>query len=113
MAHGKAAARDARYGRRGGGWADPDAGNGAAYLDAMRDRQGGHLKTDEARQLAAEAAEVDRRRGDAYVPGWAILWADYARLAAARRDAGVELTARDLEALERHPQPVDGRPAPP
>jgi hypothetical protein len=99
MSTGKAAARDTRYGRRGGGWAEPGAGSDlVSELDIIRRR-------------ATEAHRLEPTKNPPWPETYAISddrgphtdaeWDGAARMAWARKRANVPLNGVDREALER------------
>jgi hypothetical protein len=128
-------ARDIRYGRRGGRWADPQAGR---LLEAVtqaraadRDRQAVDLdasvlfhpetiaqtRAHQRRRPGTCAkdkagSKAERRRVDCTCrpdpEDLAAVWAGRARMARARRNTGQPLDDIDRQALARHP---DDRPA--
>lgn len=61
---------------------------------------------DNAKKWPGQTAKP--RDDGVHVPGLGTPWEGAARMAAARRDAGLELNAVDREALERHP--IEPRP---
>jgi hypothetical protein len=114
------AARDLRYGRRGGRWATPGAGQLLAELRLLRNRLRAAGEWPEPVDLArlfhpdtiaaARAHErscTGKHRKDETCPAQvnasdlAAIWAGRARMARARRTAGQPLNDVDLEALRR------------
>lgn len=114
MAHGSEAARDLRYGRRAGGWLPPGwtPGSSVKFLRDLRERMGGELLTEEALEFRDQRRRLEREHPD-LVPGLGTPWEGQARMAEARRTAGLPLDAIDLEALRRHPEPPPFVPGPP
>lgn len=100
------AARDLRYGRRGGRWADNDAGQDlAAWMDRTRTHHR-HLDRTEPR---ADGTKRWPDRHDAAArlrPTTTAEWEGAARMAKARRPE--DRNALDREALERVPNPPSG-----
>ena len=126
-------ARDIHYGRRGGRWADPEAGR---LLDAMtqaratsgdRDRQAVELDASvlfHPNTIAQHRAHERRRPGTCAKDqadskterlgtacscrpdpeDLAAIWAGRARMARARRSTGQPLDDIDRQALTRHPE---------
>lgn len=100
MSAGKAAARDTRYGRRGGGWAEPGTGTGSDLVSELD-----HIRT--------RAIEAHRRNPgknppwpDTYAtsdrgPKTDAEWEGRARMARARNHVGALLDSIDRQALER------------
>lgn len=115
-------ARDLLYGRRGGGWLpaghDPTAPKTPTATPAVD--AGEEARRAAARAaLAAYALAVDVVPGTARMdggrPAGGMTWEGAARMAAARRHAGLPLSDRDRTALDRYPTPpgfADLPPAP-
>jgi hypothetical protein len=113
MAKGKGrGARDLLYGRRGGGWLpqghDPTAPAEQTEESDAKRRSRAEIEAEKAERRAAVAEwEIANDivpgtaswRGDG--PGGGTPWEGKARMAAARRDAGVPLNDVDVEALAR------------
>lgn len=99
MSTGKAAARDTRYGRRGGGWAEEGAGSDlVSELDAVRRRAvEAHRKNPSKNPPWPDTYDAGNDRG----PHSDAEWEGAARMAWARKRAGVPLNRVDREALER------------
>lgn len=99
MAHGKHAALDLVHGRQGGRIVEYAPGSLAAELAAFRRA---HRCIDEHCRLCnRDLPPYDALRR----PVSDVEWEDRARMAAARRAAGLRLGPVDLEALDRHPTP--------
>ena len=95
MSTGREAARDLRYGRRGGRWASSAAGNVAeilAYFDRLRHDP--------------DVEWPDRGIAGPTRPSTPEEWNGRARIAQALVDAGSPLTPTDAEALARVPNPT-------
>lgn len=90
MAHGKAAARDLQWGRQGGGWQEA---TGAEAIEAIAAARA-------AGQASGTWPDTDPR---SFAPTDELGWIGVARMARARRAAGVPLSATDLQALEAYP----------
>lgn len=91
-------ARDVRYGRRGGRWADGDAGSLDEVLDAFA----------AARRSAGDRWPKPQDRTAHLRPTSNEGWQGLARMALARRAAGLDLAPLDLEALDMYPDPPSG-----
>lgn len=91
-------ARDLRYGRRGGRWADGDAGELDQVLDAFA----------AARRAAGDDWPKPQDRTAHLRPTTNEGWQGLARMATARRAAGLDLTTLDREALDMYPDPPSG-----
>lgn len=119
MAHGKEAARDLRYGRRGGRWADDDTGT---IADDVADLRNAHQRrhTDQP----CDQHRIDQGKAPSCPwchpelldtvldgpggrrPTGDVEWEGLARMADAKRAAGGTLTDLEAEALDRHPAPA-------
>ena len=102
MSTGKAAARDIRYGRRGGRWADEGstrADDALASIAAMREKTIAAHERDPKKNPPWPSLVDDVRE-----PKTDEEWAGRARMARARQAAGVHLDHLDRVALRR----VDG-----
>lgn len=91
-------ARDIRYGRRGGRWADGDAGSLDEVLDAFA----------AARRSMGDDWPQPQDRTARLRPTTTEGWEGRARMAEARRAAGLELNDLDREALDMVPDPPSG-----
>jgi hypothetical protein len=111
-------ARDVLYGRQGGGWL-PDtparpvpAGyqHRAVTLDRFHPVTRAKSLAHTRDRLSCPANDQDGHVADCTCePSTAQLeaeWQGQARMAKARRDAGARLTAVDLQALDRYPDPL-------
>lgn len=101
-------ARDVRYGRRGGRWADASAGKVAAALAEIDEARTRARRLDRSDPLADGAkrwpdphTHISRPVGDDE-------WEGRARMAAARESAGLDLNDIDRQALVRFPNPRSG-----
>lgn len=114
MAHGKGrGARDLRYGRRGGRWVDEghDPTAPKAPITKVVDEKDEDRKARQRAELAAYELANDivpgtaQHKGDGPGggPSGGTSWEGRARMAAARRAAGVGLDRDDLKALRRFP----------
>ena len=106
-------ARDIVYGRRGGRWADTNTAVLGDQLDEERRRSGsswgrndrpcsicGRLPDDHPTCRACGSPEEHHDLEEC--------WANRARLAAAKVDAGYVPNPVDVEALDRYPDPPSG-----
>lgn len=99
MSQGKAAARDLRYGRRGGSWAEGDA-VGIALNDIARAREKGLADGSWPSGTRAGLCEFCGRTPEAHVgDDLELERAGRARMADARRFAGVPLDDLDRRVL--------------
>lgn len=110
-------ARDLRYGRRGGRWADSEAGTDMAASFARTRDYYQRLDRDDPLpdRTAEDGTVVPQRRWPTVHDRTARLrptttaeWQGLARQALARQAAGVPLTALDVEALDMYPDPPSG-----
>lgn len=119
MSHGKDAARDLRYGRRGGRWADDGTGylldELAAHREAHQRRHDdepcdqGHIDKGRAPYCPWCHPELHDTALDgpgAVRPDTDDGWVGRARMAAAKHAAGGTLTDLEAEALRMHPEPA-------
>ncbi len=104
-------ARDIVYGRRGGRWADTDTAALADQLDAERKAAGATWgRNDRPCTVCGRTADDHTRCRACGLPeehhdDIEACWADRARMAAAKADAGRPLNPVDAEALDRCPNP--------
>ena len=91
-------ARDLRYGRRGGRWASDETGKLDEVLAAI----------DAARRAKGDEWPQPHDRTARLRPSTSEGWQGRARMAAARRAAGLDLNDLDLEALAMWPDPPSG-----
>jgi hypothetical protein len=102
MSHGREAARDLRYGRRGGRWADSGSGH---LLEELADAKAAH-RCDTPKAAASCALCTPGLNDQTLVPrptdetGWRAA----ARMAHARAAAGAPVSDLDREAMLRHPR---------
>lgn len=115
------AARDLRYGRRGGRWADPDRTDATETARIFANLREKNHRLDRDDPLPGRD-RTDGQPGTVPVRRWpdptdwqannrpetVDEWQGRARMAAARRAAGLDLDEVDLEALEMWPDPPSG-----
>ena len=122
MAKGKGSgARDLLYGRRGGGWL-PEGHDPMAPKSPIEPKPATKRDEEEEARKARQRAEVavfeqahdlvpgsahHRGEGPGGGPAGGVSWAGKARMATARRDAGVLLNDVDREAIARAERAAD------
>lgn len=114
-------ARDLRYSRRGGRWADPGRTDADELLTLFADLREKNRRLDRTDPLP-ERARTDGQAGTVPVKRWpdppdwqannrpstVEEWEGAARMAKARDRAGIPLNGLDREALDRCPNPPSG-----